>query len=126
MYLKTLPNPKTISYIETGLGDSLVVHWLRLHASSAGATGSILSWGTKISQAKWTKRKETVLEGCYLWGKELEEEEKNWKGVTKREYTFLCLGTFKYLFLDNEPASVYCLAAVCMAMVSVDSGFISY
>ena len=100
--------------------------WLRLHAFSAGATGSILSWGTKVPQAKWTKRKETVLEGCYLWGKELEEEEKNWKGVTKRDYTFLCLGIFNYLFLHNEPASAYCLATVCLAMVSVHPGFISY
>lgn len=43
----------------------------------------------------------------------------------ERLYTFV-LGIFNYLFLDNEPASVYCLAAVCMAMVSVHPGFISY
>ena len=56
----------------------------------------------------------------------MEDEEKNWKGVTERDYTFLCLGIFIYLFLDNESASMYCLAAVSMAMASVDPGFISY
>ena len=33
------------------IGTSLVVQWLRLHISTAGGTGLILSWGTKISNA---------------------------------------------------------------------------
>ena len=35
------------------LGTSLAVQWLRLHASTAGGTGSIPSWGTKIPPASW-------------------------------------------------------------------------
>ena len=34
-------------------GTSLVVQWLRLHASSAGGAGSIPGWGTKIPHAVW-------------------------------------------------------------------------
>ena len=30
-----------------------MVQWLRLHASNAGAPGSIPGWGTKIPQAMW-------------------------------------------------------------------------
>ena len=33
--------------------DSLVVQWLRLCTSKAGATGSIPGWGTKIPHATW-------------------------------------------------------------------------
>ena len=33
------------------LGTSLVVQWLRLHASTVGSLGSILGWGTKIPHA---------------------------------------------------------------------------
>ena len=36
-----------------GLGTSLVVQWLRLHAPSAESLGSILGWGTKIPHAAW-------------------------------------------------------------------------
>ena len=32
-------------------GNSLVVQWLGLHASTAGGPGSIPGWGTKILQA---------------------------------------------------------------------------
>ena len=34
-----------------GLGTSLVVQWLRLHAPNAESLGSILGWGTKIPHA---------------------------------------------------------------------------
>ena len=34
---------------------SLVVQWLRLHASTAGSTNSILGWGIKILQPKKEK-----------------------------------------------------------------------
>ena len=36
-------------YTET----SLVVQWLRLHASTVEGTGLTLDWGTKISHALW-------------------------------------------------------------------------
>ena len=42
------------------LGTSLAVHWLRLHASTAGGMGSIPGWGTKIPHATrktWPKKK---------------------------------------------------------------------
>ena len=38
-------------------GTSLVVQWLRLHASNAGGTGSIPGWGTKIPHALWSGQK---------------------------------------------------------------------
>ena len=34
-------------------GTSLVVQWLRLRTSTAGASGSIPGWGTKIPHAAW-------------------------------------------------------------------------
>ena len=37
------------------LGTSLVVHWLRLHTSTAGGTGSIPVQGTKIPHASQPK-----------------------------------------------------------------------
>ena len=36
---------------------SLVVQWLRLRASTAGGTGSVPGWGTKISHAVWGSEK---------------------------------------------------------------------
>ena len=38
-------------------GTSLVVQWLILHASTAGGTGWIPGWGTKIPQATWRGQK---------------------------------------------------------------------
>ena len=46
------------------IGTSLVVQWLRLHASTAGGAGSIPGWGTKIPHALWygkKKKKVTVI-----------------------------------------------------------------
>ena len=40
------------------MGTSLVVHWLRLHASNAGGMGSIPGGGTKIPHAMWHGQKE--------------------------------------------------------------------
>ena len=43
----------------TYCGISLVVQWLRLHASTAWGMGSILDWGTNIPHALCpTKKKE--------------------------------------------------------------------
>ena len=39
------------------MGTSLVVQWLRLHASTAGGEGSVSGWGTKIPLAKDTAKK---------------------------------------------------------------------
>ena len=39
------------------LGTSLVVQWLRLHASQAGGMDSIHAWETKILHAAWPKTK---------------------------------------------------------------------
>ena len=39
------------------MGTSLVVQWLRLHASIAGGTGSIPGRGTKILHAMWYGQK---------------------------------------------------------------------
>ena len=36
---------------------SLMVQWLRLHASTAGVTHSIPGWGTKIPYALWNSQK---------------------------------------------------------------------
>ena len=42
----------TVPCFKSGvLGTSLVVQWLRLHASTVGSLGSILGWGTKIPHA---------------------------------------------------------------------------
>ena len=41
------------------LGVSLAVQWLRLHASNAGGTGSILGWGTELPHAVVQPEKKT-------------------------------------------------------------------
>ena len=41
----------------TLLKTSLVVQWLRLHASTAGETGYIRGWGPKIPYASWCNKK---------------------------------------------------------------------
>ena len=38
-------------FLKKRAGNSVVVQWLRIHASTAGGTGSIPGWGTKISHA---------------------------------------------------------------------------
>ena len=38
-------------------GTSLAIHWLRLRASTAGATGSIPAQGIKILHAAWCSQK---------------------------------------------------------------------
>ena len=48
-------------------GASLVVQWLRLHTSTAGATGSICDWRTKILLA------------CAAQPKKMEKKEKKRK-----------------------------------------------
>ena len=43
--------------IKNDLGNSLVVQWLELHASTAGGKGLIPGQGTKIPQAVWCDQK---------------------------------------------------------------------
>ena len=38
-------------------GTSLVVQWLRTHASTTGSQSSIPGWGTKILHAAWVTKK---------------------------------------------------------------------
>ena len=52
------PNCSTKLWFEThGGGTSLVVQWVRLHASSTGGVGSIPGRGIKIRQALWHGQK---------------------------------------------------------------------
>ena len=46
--------------IKVIFGDSLVAEWLGLCASSAGGTGSIPGWGTKIPQAACGQKKKKL------------------------------------------------------------------
>ena len=43
--------------LKTELGNSLVIQWLGLHASTAGGIGSVPGWGTKIPHALWHSQK---------------------------------------------------------------------
>ena len=57
-----------------GIGTSLAVQWLRLHASNAGGAGSIPSQGTKITHTAWSgpkkkkNRKENGDSECHRHG----------------------------------------------------------
>ena len=48
-----IPQIMQCSQIKNKRGTSLVVQWLRLHASNAGGVGLIPGWGTKIWHAVW-------------------------------------------------------------------------
>ena len=49
--LGVLTMPENL-FKKQGSGSSLVVHWLRFCASTAGGMGSVLGWGTKIPHTK--------------------------------------------------------------------------
>ena len=42
------------SEIISYFGSSLIAQWLRLHTSTAGGTGLIAGWGTKIPRTVWS------------------------------------------------------------------------
>ena len=46
---------------KSDIGTSVAVHWLRLHVPSAGDTGLIPGWGTKIPHSAWPKDKDKFL-----------------------------------------------------------------
>ena len=51
-------------FIKTTIGNSLVVQWLGLHASTAGGKGPIPGQGAKILHAAWSgqnKKKKTTI-----------------------------------------------------------------
>ena len=43
----------TNSDLDASIGTSLAVQWLRLCTSTAGGSGSIPGWGTRIPHAVW-------------------------------------------------------------------------
>ena len=45
------------TYLDNSFGTSLAVQWLRLQAPTAGDTGLIPGWGTKILYATWFGQK---------------------------------------------------------------------
>ena len=49
------------------LGTSLAIQWLRLRVSTAGCSGSIPHWGTKIPHARVTQTKEINLMPFYRY-----------------------------------------------------------
>ena len=53
----SLETKQVSAYIQNIMGTSLVVQWLRFHASTAGGTGSILDWGTKTRKLHGQKKK---------------------------------------------------------------------
>ena len=55
-FLLPIKSPK-LDFIENKQGTSLVVQWLRLHASNAGGAGLIPGWETKIPRAMWRGQK---------------------------------------------------------------------
>ena len=50
---------KKLENIEKLKGNSLVVQWLELHASTAGGMGSVPGWGAKILHAIWCSHTHT-------------------------------------------------------------------
>ena len=65
LYLKKIPeygmkgkeNKKTRKNICRNCGTSLVVQWLRLHASNASSPSLIPDWGAKILHDAWRGQK---------------------------------------------------------------------
>ena len=58
------------------------LQWLRLWASTAGSTGSIPGWGTKIPHAKWWPKKKKKNQWCgyfdYLFNRMRMPAQQNW------------------------------------------------
>ena len=56
--MRLLQNAKKCHWKRATRGTSLVVEWLSLYASTAGGTGWIPVWGTKIPHAAWYSQKQ--------------------------------------------------------------------
>ena len=54
------------SNLKKWLGTSLVVQWLRFHASTVGSTDSIPGWRTKIPHATWHGQKHFLIKRVNL------------------------------------------------------------
>ena len=59
-YVSSLSTTLSLSQ-QLPFGTSLVVQWLRLHASTAGGTGSIPGLGTKTLHTAWYDKKKSFL-----------------------------------------------------------------
>lgn len=53
----SIPQPSSLNQ-KPRVGTSLVVRWLRLHASTVGSAGSVAGQGAKILYAAWCSQKE--------------------------------------------------------------------
>ena len=62
MNITILPSktPNDYTFKEEPARTSLVVQWLRLHASSAGDIGSVSGQGTRMTPAAQPKKKEEI------------------------------------------------------------------
>ena len=54
------------TYLDSSLGTSLAVQWLRLQAPNAGDTGLNPGWGTKILYATWFGQKKKKRENSFI------------------------------------------------------------
>ena len=90
------------------LGASLVVHWLRLHASKAVGMGSIPGQGTKIPHAVQPRKEEERSQASY-WLCVLRENAQ--EGVTP-------IGDAHHLGLQSVGFTVRCLTIV-LSMTTV-------
>jgi len=59
---------KTNLKIIFGLGNSLLVQWLGLHASTAKGASLVPGWGTKILNATGRKKEKKIMFGQKLTG----------------------------------------------------------
>ena len=57
---------KLFFFLNPHPGTSLVIHWLRLHATNAGGMGSIPDQGSKIPHAVWYSQKKKTKQNTTL------------------------------------------------------------
>ena len=102
---------KKCHYKRATRGTSLVVQWLSLHASTAGGTGWIPVWGTKIPHAAWCSQKQqrapklrrTFSINCF--------------GIQLRFYKSRLPLPFKTIFSEKEQFNL-CWHPMCLKMVT--------
>ena len=51
-------------FLNCHVGDSLVIQWLGIHASTAGGKGSTPGWGTKILHIVWPQASKQTKLSC--------------------------------------------------------------
>ena len=87
------------------IGTSLVVQWLRLHASTAGGAGLSPGQGTKVPQASGAAKKKTIA-GSHL--KRGERQERFLPQTLQKEPTLLAPGFLASGLLNGERIHFYC------------------